>query len=66
MMWVHNRVPEAEPLPDIWFTLFPEYSDFIDYSEMLVIVSQVIMWLSGVVHKLTFTGMVMTGQLHHC
>lgn len=30
LAWIHERVPiDADPLPDIWFTFFPEYTPAI-------------------------------------
>lgn len=31
LAWIHDRVPtDTEPLPDVWFSLFPEYTPAIE------------------------------------
>lgn len=40
LAWIHERVPyESEPLPDIWFSIFPEYTPAIKITELLIFLS---------------------------
>src|SRR5262249_52824512 len=39
LAWIHERVPtDAAPLPDIWFSVFPEYTPAIKITEILIVI----------------------------
>jgi len=37
LAWIHERVPASDPLPDLWFTLFPEVPGAIRVTELIMI-----------------------------
>ncbi len=37
LAWIHERVPTTEPLPDLWFSIFPEVPGAIIFCEILML-----------------------------
>lgn len=38
LAWIHERVPiESDPLPDVWFSIFPEFTPAIKITECLIV-----------------------------
>lgn len=48
---IHERVPQTEPLPDLWFALFPEYPGAIRVTETIMLVSITLTLLTLLLHQ---------------
>lgn len=52
LAWVHERVPyHSDPLPDIWFSIFPEYQPAIKLTEALLIISLLFAVATMIFHR---------------
>lgn len=51
LAWIHERVPtNADPLPDIWFSIFPEYTPAINITETLIVITAVLALAVCILH----------------
>ncbi|CDW55757.1 PAP2 C domain containing protein [Trichuris trichiura] len=51
LAWIHERVPETAPLPDLFFSLTPHFPKALAASEYLIIVSTVMMLAVCFLHR---------------
>lgn len=53
LAWVHDRVPRdhVEPLPDLWFSIFPEMTTAIRITELIMIVLLINLFFVMVGHQ---------------
>ncbi|KRY51442.1 Phosphatidylcholine:ceramide cholinephosphotransferase 1 [Trichinella britovi] len=51
LAWIHERVPETPPLPDLFFTLVPHFPNALAASEYLIMVSSGIMFIVCLLHR---------------
>lgn len=52
LAWIHDRVPfDSDPLPDIFFSLFPEYQWAIKITEVLILISLSTMFFMTFLHQ---------------
>ncbi|KRX39147.1 Phosphatidylcholine:ceramide cholinephosphotransferase 1 [Trichinella murrelli] len=54
LAWIHERVPETPPLPDLFFTLVPHFPNALAASEYLIMVSSGIMFIVCLLHRHRF------------
>ncbi|KRY71781.1 Phosphatidylcholine:ceramide cholinephosphotransferase 1 [Trichinella pseudospiralis] len=54
LAWIHERVPETPPLPDLFFTLAPHFPNALAASEYLIMVSSGIMFIVCLLHRHRF------------
>lgn len=51
LSWIHDRLPETHPLPDLFFSIFPHWPGALAISEYLIITSTVTMFTTCFLHK---------------
>lgn len=52
LAWIHERVPtDAAPLPDVWFSVFPEYTPAIKITETLIVITVVLSMIACMLHE---------------
>uniref|UniRef100_A0A915HU88 Sphingomyelin synthase-like domain-containing protein n=1 Tax=Romanomermis culicivorax TaxID=13658 RepID=A0A915HU88_ROMCU len=51
LAWIHDRVPETAPLPDLFFSIFPHWPSALAISEYLIILGSSAMFTICALHK---------------